>query len=180
MGIASADLWEFDDNVAEGSSWDVSAAESTYMTANDIDEVARLPRLKDVAAGLYVASISFDNTPREAQVYSKPTLYPYGVKANGAATDATVYAISNNEAYEVPGSAVYSGMNAYLVVRVGTNGVAVADTDVNAALVTIDRPTIAVKLTNVIGVGSSSGGCSAGSAVLALAVLGAFIAARKK
>lgn len=30
------------------------------------------------------------------------------------------------------------------------------------------------------GVGSSSGGCSAGSAVLALAVLGAFIAARKK
>lgn len=179
-GIASKDLKLFDTTVAEGSSWDVSAAESAYMLANDIDEVAKLPRLKNVEAGTYIAKISFDNTPRDAQTYGAPTLYPYGVKANGAATDATVYAISNNQAYEVPGSAIYDGMNAYLVVTVGTNGVAVADTDVNAAVSTIDRPTIAVKLNNVIGVGSSSGGCSAGSAVLALALLGTFIAARKK
>ena len=41
------------------------------------------------------------------------------------------------------------------------------------------RPT-SPDTTNPIGVGSSSGGCSAGSAVLALALLGTFIASRKK
>ena len=41
------------------------------------------------------------------------------------------------------------------------------------------RPT-SPDTTNPIGVGSSSGGCSAGSAVLALAVLGSFVLVRRK
>ena len=67
-----------------------------------------------------------------------------------------------------------------MVVVVNASSVAGADTDVEAAAVTLSRPTIAVTANNIRGVGGSSGGCSAGSAVLALAVLGTFIAARKK
>ena len=60
----------------------------------------------------------------------------------------------------------------------------VSGTAVRASAVTMSNPSVTVKMTSTVtpeyGVGSSSGGCSAGSAVLALALLGTFIASRKK
>ncbi len=80
---------------------------------------------------------------------------------------------------------------AYLVFRVASDAVTASDVEFEAAAANLTAPSVVVKgsdnptptptpTPDERGVGKASGGCSAGSAVLALALLGAFISTRKK
>lgn len=171
--------------------WAATADEKAYMTAQSMDFVCSLPVLNVVSDGVYVANIKFDNTP-SASTFTAPMFYPNGVNASGLAK-STLYTISDGSATKVTDAnakdIVVNGRSVYLVFEVVNNVVAA---DFEAAAVTLSKPALVVKETSttptptptpsgdIYGVGSSSGGCSAGSAVLALALLGTFIAARKK
>lgn len=171
--------------------WSASTEETSYMTANNLVFVSSLPVLENIPDGTYIAAITFDNTPSRA-VVGAPKFYPNGVSATGAATSAKIYTYANGSATEVTASnaksVITNGRAAYLVFEVANGAVAVAEEDFEAAAVTLNKPAIAVVNTastpvspdEPIGVGGSSGGCSTASAALALAVLGTFIATRKK
>ena len=174
--------------------WSASTEETSYMTNNNLVFVSSLPVLENIPDGVYIAAITFDNTPSRENV-GAPKFYPDGVSATGAATSAKIYTYANGSATEVTAanakSVVTNGRAAYLVFEVANGAVATADFEASA--VTLNKPAIVVSNTNSdnnggngennedpLPVGGSSGGCSAGSAVLALAVLGTFIATRKK
>lgn len=169
--------------------WSASTEETSYMTANNLVFVSSLPVLENIPDGTYIAAITFDNTPSRA-VVGAPKFYPNGVSATGAATSAKIYTYANGSATEVTASnaksVITNGRAAYLVFEVANSAVATADFEASA--VTLNKPAIAVVNTastpvspdEPSGVGGSSGGCSTASAALALAVLGTFIATRKK
>ena len=172
---------------AAGDGWEATAAEKTYMTANNLVYVCSLPPLTNIPDGAYIAEITFDNTPTGTNV-GVPTFYPNGVSATGAAASKVyVYTGSTQSPVEVTAALAktYVSQNtlAYLVFEV-VNG-AVTTSDFEDAAVSLSEPSIVVTSTtstsgDIRGVGGSSGGCSAGSAVLALAVLGSFVLTRKK
>ncbi|MBQ6972682.1 MAG: hypothetical protein IJP86_10060 [Synergistaceae bacterium] len=176
---------------AAGEGWAATDEEKAYMSGNSLAFVCSLPQLGGLADGSYIAKITFDNTPG-LDVVGAPRFYPDGVNATGAATSAKIYTYASGSATEVTASnaksIVENGRTAYLVFEVANDAVATADFD--AAAATLSKPAIVVSNTSspspgptspdIRGVGSSSGGCSAGSAVLALAVLGSFVLVRRK
>lgn len=141
--------------------------------------VAALPVMTDIQAGTYVLEITLPLTM--SRVTAIPVLYPNGasstpvaVKFFGGTNGTTEITDSNVSTLFAPGATVN------MVFTVGSNGSFVA-TSVEAAAA-MSNPVLAVTSTQVnpSGPGKSSGGCDAGFTALALAVLGGFIATRRK
>ncbi len=171
--------------------WTFSTTEDAYMTLNDLKEVVHMPSLSGLADKTYVAKVFFKNGLNlNYDNVTSPDFYPNGVVEGGNRT-GTLYKISGtttltatpittaNAKTQIAANGV-----AYLVFRVANS--AVAAFDVEAAAANLTKPSVVVSAwnndgdPNPKGVGKASGGCAAGSAVLALAVLGSFIITRKK
>ncbi len=161
------------------------------MTLNDLKEVVHMPSLSGLADKTYVAKVFFKSGLNlNYDNVTSPDFYPNGVVEGGNRT-GTLYKISGtttltatpittaNAKTQIAANGV-----AYLVFRVANS--AVAAFDVEAAAANLTKPSVVVSAwnndgdPNPKGVGKASGGCAAGSAVLALAVLGSFIITRKK
>lgn len=97
---------------------------------------------------------------------------PIKASAIGTITGAT----SKDATITLVPSEIAEGLRAVTLYVRPVDGTSRARQDVSASLGAVTG----TQKGSYVGVGSSSGGCSAGSAVLAMAVLGAFIATRKK
>ena len=141
--------------------------------------VVALPIMTDIPAGTYVLELTLP--ANMSRVTAVPVLYPNGasstpvaVKFFGGTNGTTEITDSNVSTLFAPGETVN------MVFSVGSDGSFVA-TSVEAAAA-MSNPVLAVTSTQVnpSGPGKSSGGCDAGFTALALAVLGGFIATRRK
>ncbi len=141
--------------------------------------VAALPIMTDIPAGTYVLEITLPLLM--SRVTAVPVLYPSGANSTPVAVK---FFGGTNGTTEITDSNVSelfaAGETVNMVFTVGSNGSFVA-TSVEAAAA-MSNPVLAVTSTQVnpSGPGKSSGGCDAGFTALALAVLGGFIATRRK
>ncbi|MBQ7544777.1 MAG: hypothetical protein IJT02_07530 [Synergistaceae bacterium] len=146
-----------------------------------------IPAMNNLPAGLYyVASIDFEAKPASADADASFDFYPKGFSS--ASKDIRVFDSAQAE-LATPNDA-YGKTNCYVVFKVND----AADDIVSISAYDVSAPVLAAKLqvaaqnnggeenNNLTfnDPGSSGGGCSAGFTALALAVLGGFIAARKK
>ena len=183
--------------LAAASDWTLTSEANVYMLAEDLIEVVHLPELVDIAdnnAGeSYIASVWFSRTPGTDNV-GVPQFYTNGVEGESGLVKGTLYKYVLGEVVEITAANAKDEIrqgnsadpDAYLVFKVASSKVTTSE--FGAATMNISKPSIVVEATNdehgdddnIQGVGGSSGGCAAGSAVLALAVLGTFIVTRKK
>ena len=109
----------------------------------------------------------------------QPSSWTVSVAGNGSIKASAIGAITNATSTQATitlnKAEITAGTHAVTLSVLPTNaaGTAAAKTPVTASLGSV------VGNPGLVGVGSSSGGCSAGSAVLALALLGVFIARKK-
>lgn len=152
------------------------------------DEVALIPVLQNMAPNSgdhkYVVAFKYEQQyPSVFTIAGAPAFYPNGVSQ---AANGTVYAIDYSGTAPAPRTAVAGdttdGKTGFLVFSVTSDN---AIATFSAANASFTDPRLIARTTyeygsGVPGVSSSSGGCSAGTAALALAVLGSFILTRKK
>ena len=107
-----------------------------------------------------------------------PTSWTIAVAGNGSIKASAIGTITNATArqatVQLTKSQITAGTHAVTLTVLPVSGTTKAANTVSASLGNVEGNP------GLVGVGSSSGGCSAGSAVLALALLGTFIASRKK
>ncbi|MBQ6002613.1 MAG: hypothetical protein IJL18_07165 [Synergistaceae bacterium] len=107
-----------------------------------------------------------------------PTSWTIAVAGNGSIKASAIGTITNATArqatVQLTKSQITAGTHAVTLTVLPVSGTTKAGNTVSASLGNVEGNP------GLVGVGSSSGGCSAGSAVLALALLGTFIASRKK
>lgn len=173
------------------------------MLSNDLVEVLHLPVLSNIPNNSgdhkYVAKVWFNTLSASDLSFDNlgaPAFYPNGVDANGQRA-GKLYKMTEVGSTVTPveitasnaKSLITSEGTAYLVFRVASDAVTASDVEFEAAAANLTAPSVVVKGSDnpaptpepdERGVGKASGGCSAGSAVLALALLRAFISTRKK
>ncbi len=176
---------------AECVTADWTATENSYMTTYNLKEVVHMPSLSGLDNKTYVAKVFFKSGLNlNYDHVTSPDFYPDDVVEGGNRT-GTLYKITGTSSLTATpittanaSSYIAADGVAYLVFTVANN--AVTATDVEAAAANLTKPSVVVSAwnndhdPNPKGVGKASGGCAAGSAVLALAVLGSFIITRKK
>lgn len=159
----------------------------------DLAVAASIPTLQNLDNNkIYVCRILIGGTMGGRDIKeNKFSFYP--VTLGEGAKTVKVFSYTGNSISELKPSDINSSAGftyngtVYLAFAVGTDAV----TDIEAANIPTLNPTLAVKrlfpattpqtpTNNPTGPGDSSGGCSTGFAALALAVLGSFIATRKK
>ena len=191
---------------AASSTWTATTAQEVYMLSNDLVEVLHLPVLNGIADNsadhAYIAKVWFNTLSASDLSFDNlgaPAFYPDGVVADGQRA-GKLYKMTEVGSSVTPVEITASNAKtfitsegtAYLVFRVAGGAVTTSDAEFEAATVNLTAPSVVVKGSDNTptptptpeedekGVGKASGGCSAGSAVLALALLGAFISTRKK
>lgn len=156
---------------------------ASTMTFSDTSTkgVVSLPIMENVPAGTY--SIKVTLPASVPAITSLPDLYPNGPD-NGSVT--VKFFVSENGILEAADTSDFvAGATLYVVFTVGADGNfenASLDASSVDATTSLLNPVLAAKVSggSTGGLGSSGGGCSAGFTALALAVLGGFIASRRK
>ncbi|MBR4197091.1 MAG: hypothetical protein IKQ95_10365 [Synergistaceae bacterium] len=149
------------------------AVDDILAASNDLYVVCRPSAYNNLPDGKYIDAVTFSALPSGRSIQSGAG---FVFNLDGVDSTAGTVRVFDSTGAEVttPRSLTGSGYIAFVV----------SGTAVRASAVTMSNPSVTVKMTSTVtpeyGVGSSSGGCSAGSAVLALALLGTFIASRKK
>ena len=160
-------------------------AEAAYQ---NLHVAARAAAYNDLEVGSYYAPVSFIALASGRSIKSGATFtfYPDGV-TDGTQSYVKVFDDTGAEVTDPASMVTTAGKTGYIAFVIENTGIKDANADSSLA-----NPTLTLEMNeatptptptpsgDVYGVGSSSGGCSAGSAVLALALLGTFIAARKK
>lgn len=162
-------------------------AEAAYQ---NLHVAGRTAAFNDLAVGTYYTPISFQTLASDRSIKSGAefTFYPDGV-TDGTQSYVKVFDDTGAEVTDPASMVTTAGKTGYIAFVIENTGIKDANADSSLA-----NPTLTLEMNeatptptptptpsgDVYGVGSSSGGCSAGSAVLALALLGTFIAARKK
>ena len=155
-----------------------------------LDEVALIPVLQNMAPNIgnhkYVVAFKYAREATGRTIAGAPVFYPDDVTTT--TSRGTVYAIDYStlrSARTAAASDTTTGSTGFLVFKVSGDVVAT----LSAANASFTEPRLLARTNTTIsgdiptydrGTSSSSGGCSAGSAALALAVLGSFILTRKK
>lgn len=155
---------------------------ASTMTFSDTTTkgVVSLPIMEDVPAGTY--SIKVTLPASVPAITSLPDLYPNGPEGGSVTVK---FFVSNNGSLAAATTSDFVGSaELYVVFTVGANGnfenASAEASDVEAAA-SLTNPVLAAKVSgSSSGPGKSSGGCDAGFTALALAVLGGFIATRRK
>ena len=149
------------------------AVDDILAASNDLYVVCRPSAYNNLPDGKYIDAVTFSALPSGRSIQSGAG---FVFNLDGVNSTAGTVRVFDSTGAEVttPRSLTGAGYIAFVV----------SGTAVRASAVTMSNPSVTVKMTSTVtpeyGVGSSSGGCSAGSAVLALALLGTFIASRKK
>ncbi len=205
IGLAEGCSLDLLPYTAASSTWTATTTQEVYMLSNDLVEVLHLPVLSNIPNNSgdhkYVAKVWFNTLSASDLSFDNlgaPAFYPNGVDANGQRAGKLYKMIETGStvtATEITASnaksLITSEGTAYLVFRVASDAVTASDAEFEAAAANLTAPSVVVKGSDTPtptptptpderGVGKASGGCSAGSAVLALALLGAFISTRKK
>ena len=157
-----------------------------YIGTTYVEEVALIPRLQNLPASAaghgYVAAFKYDKLVNSRTIISSPLFIPDWTNGNAAGGVYAITGTTTKVARDAVSGDVYTGNTGYLVFRVSGDTIAFSA----AAASFADPRLVAASATTTPstdypeGTSSSSGGCSAGSAALALAVLGSFILTRKK
>jgi hypothetical protein len=155
---------------------------ASTMTFSDTTTkgVVSLPIMEDVPAGTY--SIKVTLPASVPTITSLPDLYPNG--PDGGSVTVKFFVSNNGSLVAATTSDFVGGAELYVVFTVGASGnfedASAEASDVEAAA-SLTNPVLAAKVSGSSGgPGKSGGGCDAGFTALALAVLGGFIASRRK
>lgn len=163
------------------------ATDDTEAAYQNLHVAARTSGFNNLDPGTYYTPITFQQLASGRAIKSGATFtfYPDGV-TDGTTSYVRVFDSTGAEVTNPASMVASAGTKGYMAFAIDADGVRDADGDSSLA-----NPTLTLEMTESggdtptpvdpgeTGVGSSSGGCSAGSAVLALALLGAFIARKK-